>query len=279
MIVWPTIEDAIYAWVQGSSGLAADKVIWSQQEAPRPTGTWIAMRVFALRRIGQDWVDVVDKPLVLTDDDVESVATGTDALTLTAHSYVTGDGPVQLTTTGTLPAGLAVATDYWIIVVDADTIKLTAKFFEAINGTPVVDLTSAGSGTHTIEDTAETVRAGEEIEQRVRGSRELLLTLQCFAGTPTGAASSAAILDNVVTGASLPSNRAALNVAGVGIFSFGPVQSIDGLVGKVDFEPRATVDVRAHLAQELGEDGTVIEYAELENQDTSITTYVPEDPT
>lgn len=50
----------------------------------------------------------------------------------------------QLTTTGTLPTGLSLATDYFVIVVDANTIKLATTAVLAVAGT-AVDITSQGS--------------------------------------------------------------------------------------------------------------------------------------
>lgn len=85
----------------------------------------------------------------VADDAVEVVTAASDALTLTAHGYTHGYGPVQLTTTGTLPAGSALATNYWLIYVDANNVKLAASLDDVLAGT-AVDLTDAGSGTHTI---------------------------------------------------------------------------------------------------------------------------------
>ena len=56
---------------------------------------------------------------------------------------------VQLTTTGTLPAGLALATDYYVIKVTDITIKLATSYANAVAGT-AIDITDAGTGTHTI---------------------------------------------------------------------------------------------------------------------------------
>ena len=56
---------------------------------------------------------------------------------------------VQLFTTGTLPAGLTTSTNFYIIKVTATTIKLATTLANAIAGTPI-DITSAGTGTHTI---------------------------------------------------------------------------------------------------------------------------------
>lgn len=80
-----------------------------------------------------------------------NVNTGTDAVTLTAHGYGTGTGPCRLTAvTGTLPAGLAAATDYWLIRTDANTVKFASSQANAYAGT-LVDITAAaGAGTYSL---------------------------------------------------------------------------------------------------------------------------------
>jgi len=56
---------------------------------------------------------------------------------------------VRFTTTGTLPTGLALNTDYWLVRVSATTARVATTFANAIAGT-VVAYTDAGSGTHTL---------------------------------------------------------------------------------------------------------------------------------
>lgn len=56
---------------------------------------------------------------------------------------------VRLTTTTTLPAGLALATDYYVIKVSDTTFKLATSYVNAVAGT-AIDITDAGTGTHTI---------------------------------------------------------------------------------------------------------------------------------
>src|SRR5262245_19452256 len=68
-----------------------------------------------------------ETPLIVDDDDIEVVDIDIDALTLTAHGLQTGDGPIQFTTTDTLPAGLLETTDYWIVRRDDDQIKLASS--------------------------------------------------------------------------------------------------------------------------------------------------------
>ena len=68
---------------------------------------------------------------------------------IAAHGYETGNGPYQLTTTGTLPAGLALLTNYWIINVSVGVISLATSYDLAIAGT-AINITDDGSGIHTI---------------------------------------------------------------------------------------------------------------------------------
>lgn len=80
-----------------------------------------------------------------------SGATLTDA----THGLVTGDGPVRVSSSGTLPAGLTAGTDYWLIYLSANTYSLATSRANAFAGTAVTT-TDAGTGTHTLSDTAST---------------------------------------------------------------------------------------------------------------------------
>jgi len=77
-----------------------------------------------------------------------AVSAANDTITKAGHGLVTGD-TVLLTTTTTLPAGLSLGTAYYVIVVDASTIKLASSRANAFAGT-VVDITGIGVGTHTV---------------------------------------------------------------------------------------------------------------------------------
>lgn len=56
---------------------------------------------------------------------------------------------VRFTTGGTLPTGLALATDYWLVRQSATTARVATSFANAIAGTVIV-FTDAGTGTHTL---------------------------------------------------------------------------------------------------------------------------------
>jgi len=78
---------------------------------------------------------------------------GTDLMTYTSvtslpSNILTGTR-VRLTTTTTLPAPLATATDYYVIKMSDGTFELATTYANAIAGTQI-DITTAGTGTHTI---------------------------------------------------------------------------------------------------------------------------------
>lgn len=83
---------------------------------------------------------------------ISAVNPTNDELTITAHGLNNGDGPAAIYTpiganpAGAIPGGLAAVTDYWVIVVDANTVKLATSSANALAGT-AIDITSAGSGT------------------------------------------------------------------------------------------------------------------------------------
>jgi len=78
-----------------------------------------------------------------------------DTITFTLeHGWRTGQGPFTLTTDDTLPTGTAVNTNYYVRVVDVNTVKLTTM--PDPDGA-VIDMTDAGVGTHTITESGAAV--------------------------------------------------------------------------------------------------------------------------
>jgi len=94
---------------------------------------------------------IVDRVGTLTATFTAAV---TDICTATAHGLKNGD-MVVLTTATTLPAGLALATVYWVIEVATNTFKLSAtpvpNYTTGLGGDGYqpVDITDIGTGAHT----------------------------------------------------------------------------------------------------------------------------------
>lgn len=87
-----------------------------------------------------------------------NVTVATDIVNVAAHGYPSGTG-VELTTSGTLPAGLTLTTLYYLFAVDANNITFHTNLADALAGTNPVNITAAaGGGTHTINNY--TVRLG-----------------------------------------------------------------------------------------------------------------------
>jgi len=88
----------------------------------------------------------------LGQSDTFSADAGTDVCTWTSTASIPSNvltgTRVRLTTTTTLPAGLALATDYYVIRVSDTTFKLATSYANAIAGTQI-NITDAGTGTHT----------------------------------------------------------------------------------------------------------------------------------
>lgn len=78
-----------------------------------------------------------------------NVNTGTDAFTIPNSNFPQQGQPVTLTTSNTLPAGLSLATTYYIIRVDSTHVKFATSQANA-NAATAIDLTTAGTGIHTI---------------------------------------------------------------------------------------------------------------------------------
>ncbi len=89
----------------------------------------------------------------------------TDICTAASGTVPPTGTAVVLTTTGTLPAGLTTATTYFIIKLSGSTFKLATTIANALVPTPI-DITDAGSGTHTV-----TTRNPGTIKHFVKDSR------------------------------------------------------------------------------------------------------------
>jgi hypothetical protein len=76
-------------------------------------------------------------------------ASSSSGLLLTYTNDFTTYTQVRFTTSGTLPTGLSLATDYWLVRVSATTARVATSLANAVAGT-VIAYTDAGTGTHTM---------------------------------------------------------------------------------------------------------------------------------
>jgi hypothetical protein len=266
-IDWVTAQKALQNWVVYCTGLAADHVVWGQQQAPRPAQPGVIMRIMLLDDNNRPWVDVEPNPLVIPTITVTGVDATANTFTKTGHGLLTGDGPVQLSSTVSLPGNITALTNYWIIKVDADKFKLATKFLDAMNNV-AVDLADAGSGVITLDDTATTVRQGQEVKFLARSLQKALLTLECYTDVGVGMDMATAILWRVGSKRMLPTASAILEEANVSVIDVDRVRAVGGTQSQYLFEPRAMLDVKLYLVSEEAENTTIIERTEITNEDT-----------
>lgn len=98
-----------------------------------------------------------------TKNNVSTVDFANNELDLsTSDVYsTTGEGPVQIQTSNTLPTGLSLHLDYYIIVVNTGTIQLATSRANALAGT-AVSFSDGGTGTHTIHSVVNGINGWEQ---------------------------------------------------------------------------------------------------------------------
>ena len=131
--------------VQISTALPAGTPASGTMRVELNSGIYKRIRYEAI--VGTDYTILNDTDFVSGDVDTTDGASG-NSVNIAGHNFVTLD-KVQLSSTTTLPGGLSASTDYWIIRLDADNIQFAASVADAVAGTDV-DITSGGTGTHTI---------------------------------------------------------------------------------------------------------------------------------
>lgn len=103
-----------------------------------------------------------------------TVDAATDVVTSNAHGL--SDGDLIFVSSGTtLPAGLSASTNYYVTQVTTNTFKLQANL-----GGPIVDITDAGTGTHTLslKGRSKFVEGFRHLELHVNTSGSATLTMK-----------------------------------------------------------------------------------------------------
>lgn len=276
-IDWDAIQDALAAWVAAGTGVTATHILWEgQKRAGRPPEPGISLSLTGIQFVGWDWLDTRTKVLSVGTLAVTLVDPVADALTIPAHGLVTADGPIRIGAGVAWPAGLAEATDYWVIVLDANRVRLCRTFQRAKAGS-YVDIGDVGVGAITLSGTPETVRAGHEIEFAARGLRKAVLVVQAYAADGMGLAMPQAALASLVSRCELPSMRDMLDPVGVAVTDFGRIRAHHGSYNLAYFEPRAVLEVELNFVSEVVEDGTVIERVVLTDQVNGDVEVIPPD--
>lgn len=233
------------------------------QDAPRQPAPAISLKFASVDTMGDPWLITEPNPLVFDPLGFTADASA-DTMTRTAHGLRTGDGPVRVTSTGTLPGGLAVDVNYWVVRISDDVFKLARRFIDAMTGV-TIDLTTAGVDIHVLSSTASTVRAGQELSYTALGMYRAIVTLESYSLKGVGQQAALALLQRVRTRTVWPSQRELLRQNGVGYLDATKARWVRGVRDATLFEPRAMMDVHFAFTAREAEFGTIIERAEITN--------------
>lgn len=102
---------------------------------------------------------------VTTQGVTAEISPTSDLITIPTHGLITGVLG-QLTTTGTLPTGLSLSTNYFVIKIDDNNIKLATTYANALAKT-AIDITGDGTGVHTFTPT--TINATLKLQSSIDG--------------------------------------------------------------------------------------------------------------
>jgi hypothetical protein len=159
-------------------------------------------------------------------------AADTNIITSNGHGY-TGGEKLQFTTTDTLPAGLAVSTDYFVLPASVTT--NTFKVSATLDG-PEVDVTDTGTGTHTMHLKGRVIYT--------KGYQHILLAVNTSGSANFTAKVQGSTMDNLpdldFTAAQSVSNRWDY----LDVVDYEDKSSIDGDTG---FAPAGTDDHRVFM--------------------------------
>jgi hypothetical protein len=269
---WAAVQVALFNFVTTGVSGSPVAVTWSQQDAPRPASPAIEMRISNITELGRAWEDTANNPLSFTAKTVSAVNTSLSQVTVTANGLGNGDGPFQLTSTGTVPAGLSPLTNYWAIVVDANTLQFADTFVHTGGqqplgvGNPVTPLTitGVGSGTISLNSTTDSLSAGSELLGIARTMLRITLELSCHTIAGVGIDMATSILQRIRNRAAWHALRDPLQAANVGFLGCERVRAIAGVRDAVLFEPRSILEIYFSVPCEEIEDITIISTADVQ---------------
>jgi hypothetical protein len=278
---WTTMQKAMQDFVVAATGLLDTQVVWGQQDARRPPGPAISMRISNIAEVGKAELNIDDNPLTFSAKTVTLVDVAGNRFEIIGHGLLTGDGPVQIDSSlDDLPAPLAEQTDYWVIAPDANHIQFARSYADtgggqgAGNPTTPITLTDAGSGTTIVTSTPDTLRAGQEVNAVARTLLRVTLELRCHSADAVGPSMATSILNRVKTRRRLPTVKQWLDDVMISVSDVDRVRAILGIRDALLFEPRAYLDVHLMVPVEESEALTIIQIVEITNQTTGNITVV-----
>lgn len=248
-------EVGIHRWVAASSGVAQERVRWSDDVSPWPStkdGEWVS-----LRDMGDDstaaWVEYRERVVEIGPVTIQSIDGASGQFLAEDHGLQTGDGPVRLT--GTAPTGFT--GDLWAIRASASRVRFATSFVRAMDGL-AIEVVDSGTPPLAITSTAHTVRAGAELTQSTHEMGALEISVQ-VRGT-----NAMAVMRRFRIACQAPQFRSLLHSANVGLLSVGPVQNVGAALNAGNYEPRAAMTIRLSIGSVHTDTITVIESADVE---------------
>lgn len=148
---------------------------------------------------------------------------------------------VQLTTSGTLPAGLTTATDYYVIKVTDTTCKFATSYANAVAGT-AINITDAGTGTHNITTLLPRYTSGAGLKSFIYannatplGAATPTVTLVYTNEQGTGSRTTPSSPSLPISTSACPNGKIIYSGTGTGKMGpFMPTQQSDAGISKVD---------------------------------------------
>lgn len=131
-------------------GQLADLAQWLHPRYVSSAGIWavgFGERFSNDRQVGV-FADGEERAFIAKPQTVASVSTVDSKFTITAHPFTVGD-PVTVASTGTMPNGVGATTTYYVVSVDANSIRLALTPEQAAIADTVI-ITSTGSGVISV---------------------------------------------------------------------------------------------------------------------------------
>lgn len=129
---------------------------WAFEAGKLNQGTYPLFTIPAKSIVKHVYAVVEETIEALAAKDITSINLTSNVITIANHGFASGT-PVQLTTTDTEPGGISLLTTYYVKLLTANTFTLSASI-----GGANVDITSAGTGTHTLTPIDIVATVGDE---------------------------------------------------------------------------------------------------------------------